>query len=124
MKYIKVIFLVAFFVVSIMFFSQNNDTLAQSLVLKLNVPYGPQLHSLPLPFFMLVLGGFLCGALLSMIYFLVDKFSAARKLKECRTRMASLEQELNSLRNMPIIEEASATVPALEEETKAESESA
>ncbi|WP_272699773.1 LapA family protein [Desulfovibrio sp. Fe33] len=102
MRFIKVLFLLVLFVFSILFFSQNNDVLLQNLVLVLDIPYVATLHSIPLPFGFLILTAFVAGALLTMIYFAVDKFRGASKLKECRTRMASLEQELNSLRNMPI----------------------
>jgi len=105
MRFVKVLFLLALFVFSILFFSQNNDVLLQGLTLKLDIPYVATLHSIPLPFGVIVLAAFVAGSLLTMVYLVVDKFRAASKFKECRTRMASLEQELNSLRNMPIGED-------------------
>lgn len=116
MRFIKVLFLLALFVFSILFFSQNNDVLLQELTLKLDIPYAMTLHSIPLPFGVLILAAFVAGSLLTMIYFAVDKFRSAAALKECKTRMASLEQELNSLRNMPISEDQ----PYASEETKEE----
>jgi len=105
MRFIKVLFLLALFVFSILFFSQNNDVLLQTLQLKLDIPYAMTVHSIPLPFGFLVLAAFVAGCLMTMVYFAVDKIRAGSKLKECKTRMASLEQELNSLRNMPISED-------------------
>ncbi len=105
MRFVKVLFLLALFVFSILFFSQNNDVLLQELTLKLDIPYAMTLHSVPLPFGVLILAAFVAGALLTMFYFAVDKVRCGSKLKECKTRMASLEQELNSLRNMPISED-------------------
>lgn len=105
MRFIKVLFLLFLFVFSILFFSQNNEVLLQELTLKLDVPYVTTLHSIPLPFGFLILTSFVAGCLLTMVYFGIDKVRAGAKLKECRTRMASLEQELNSLRNMPISED-------------------
>ena len=105
MRYVKVLFLALFFVISILFFSQNNEILSQALVLKLTIPYVADLRSIPLPLYLLVLGGFFFGAVLALIYLAADKVRSAKQLRECRTRMAGLEQELNSLRNMPITEE-------------------
>ena len=105
MRFIKVLFLLALFVFSILFFSQNNDVLLQGLTLVLDIPYVATLHSIPLPFGVLILAAFVAGSLLTIIYFIIDKFRSGANLKECRTRMASLEQELNSLRNMPISED-------------------
>ncbi|CCH47943.1 LapA family protein [Pseudodesulfovibrio piezophilus] len=105
MRFLKVFFLLALFVFSILFFSQNNDILLQALVLKLEIPYAMTLHSIPLPFGVLILAAFVAGSLLTMIYFAVDKIRSSAKFKECKTRMASLEQELNSLRTMPITDD-------------------
>jgi len=104
MRFIKVVFLLVLFVFSILFFSQNNDVLLQALTLKLEIPYAMTLHSIPLPFGVLILAAFVAGSLLTMCYFLADKFRSVSKLRECKTRLASLEQEVNSLRNMPISE--------------------
>lgn len=116
MRFIKVLFLLALFVFSILFFSQNNDALLQTLTLKLEIPYAMTLHSIPLPFGVLILAAFVAGCLMTMVYFAVDKIRAGAKLKECKTRMASLEQELNSLRNMPISEDQPFTGSAEEKE--------
>lgn len=105
MRFIKVLFLLFLFVFSILFFSQNSGVLLQELQLVLNIPYVVTLHSLPLPFGVIVLAAFTAGCLLTVVYFAMDKFRSSAKLKECRTRMASLEQELNSLRNLPISED-------------------
>jgi uncharacterized membrane protein YciS (DUF1049 family) len=105
MRFIKILFLLALFVFSILFFSQNNDVLMQALTLKLEIPYAMTLHSVPLPFGVLILAAFVAGALLTMCYLIADKIRSGSKLRECKTRMASLEQELNSLRNMPISED-------------------
>ncbi|MGL1862357.1 MAG: DUF1049 domain-containing protein [Pseudodesulfovibrio sp.] len=104
MRFIKVLFLLALFVFSILFFTQNNDVLLQELILKLDIPYAMTLHSVPLPFMVLMLVAFVAGSLLTLVYFIVDKVRGGSKFRECKTRMASLEQELNSLRNMPISE--------------------
>lgn len=120
MRFIKVLFLLALFVFSILFFSQNNDALLQTLTLKLEIPYALTLHSIPLPFGVIVLAAFVAGCLMTMVYFAVDKVRAGANLKECKTRMASLEQELNSLRNMPISEDQpySASADEKKEETE------
>lgn len=105
MRYLKVLVLAVFFVISILFFSQNNEILTQSLVLKLDIPYIAELRSIPLPLYLLVLGGFLFGSLLTLAYLAGDKIKAAKQLRECRSRMNGLEQELNTLRTMPLTDE-------------------
>ncbi|MEF2229910.1 MAG: LapA family protein [Pseudodesulfovibrio sp.] len=118
MRFIKVICLLILFVFSILFFSQNNDVLLQGLTLKLEIPYAVTLHSIPLPFGVLILAAFVAGSLLTMVYFIADKFRAGARLRECKTRLASLEQEVNSLRNMPIGESPYGGTEAPKEENK------
>ncbi len=105
MRFIKVLFLLILFVFSIFFFSQNNDVLLQKLTLVLDIPFVAVFHSIPLPFGFLILFAFAAGSLLTLVYFAVDKFRTASKMREYQTRMSSLEQELNSLRNMPITDD-------------------
>jgi len=105
MRFIKVLFLLALFVFSILFFSQNNDALLQELTLVLDIPYVATLHSIPLPFGFLILFAFVAGSLMTLIYFAVDKFRNSARIRENHTRISSLEQELNSLRNMPITDD-------------------
>ncbi|BCS87179.1 LapA family protein [Pseudodesulfovibrio sediminis] len=107
MRYIKFLFLLVLLVFSVMFFTQNNDTLSQGLSLVLDIPSVVTLHSVLLPFGVLLSFAFVAGALLTLLYFAVDKFRTMSTMREYRTRMSSLEQELNSLRNMPITEEQS-----------------
>lgn len=105
MRFIKVLLLLALFVFSILFFSNNIEILSQSLTLKLDIPLVAVFHSIPLPLGFLILASFVAGSLLTLIYFVVDKYRSCSRLRECKTRMASLEQELNSLRTMPINED-------------------
>ncbi|WP_243546292.1 LapA family protein [Pseudodesulfovibrio tunisiensis] len=116
MRFVKVLFLVLLFVLSILFFNQNDAFLSQANQLVLDIPYIASFKSVPLPYYLIVLIAFAAGSILTMLYFLADKFRGSAKLKECRTRMASLEQELNSLRTMPINDDPS--LPATSEEEK------
>ena len=104
MRYIKVLALVLFFIVAMIFFVQNTEVLSTSLQLKYNL-FNWQWVSIPIPFYVLVLFAFGIGAILSMFYFIVEKMRQSRELRNCRHKLKDLEQEVNSLRNLPLEEQ-------------------
>lgn len=101
MRYLKSLALILVFVVSMLFFVQNNEPLSTSVVLELNVVFA-HLYSLPLPVYILVLGAFLLGAVLTLAFLLVDRIRLSLELKTLRTRYAALEDEALSLRTLPL----------------------
>ncbi len=101
MRYVKLLALVLVFVVSMLFFVQNNQPLSAPVVLEFNL-VAFHLYSLPLPVYLLVLGGFFLGALFSLAFLLVERIRLGLELKTLRTRYAALEDETLSLRTIPL----------------------
>lgn len=104
MRYIKVLALVLFFIFSMIFFVQNTEVLSTSLQLKYNL-FKWSWVSLPLPYYVLLLFAFGIGAILSMFYFIFEKIRQNRELRKYRNKLKDLEQEVNSLRNLPLEEQ-------------------
>lgn len=101
MRYVKCIALLLVFVVSMLFFVQNNQPLSTTVVLEFSV-LNAHLYSLPLPLYLLVLGGFFLGAVFCLAFLLVDRIRLSLELKTLRTRYATLEDEVLSLRTIPL----------------------
>lgn len=101
MRYIKVLLLTLFFFVSMVFFIQNNQALSALLILRLDL-LGLELVSRELPFYLIVLISFVIGSVFSLSYFLCEKIRLAKELKAANSKLAALEQEVNSLRNLPL----------------------
>ncbi|MDP2847944.1 MAG: lipopolysaccharide assembly protein LapA domain-containing protein [Humidesulfovibrio sp.] len=101
MRYLKFFTLLLVFVVSMLFFVQNNQPLSTTVVLEFNV-VAAHLYSLPLPLYLLVLGGFFLGAVFCLAFLLVDRIRLGLELKTLRTRYAGLEDEVLSLRTIPL----------------------
>lgn len=101
MRYIKVLLLTLFFFVSMIFFIQNNQVLSSLLVLQIDI-LGLKLISREMPFYLIVLASFVTGSLFSMMYFLCGKIRLAGELKAAKVKLAALEQEVTSLRNLPL----------------------
>ena len=102
MRFVKFLVAVVLFVVTIVFFYQNAEIFNTGIEVKLDLYGLLVLQSKPLPLYLVILSTFALGCVLTMIYFLADKIRSASALRECKTRMAGLEQEVNSLRNMPL----------------------
>jgi putative membrane protein len=100
-RYLKFFTLLLVFVVSMLFFVQNNQPLSTTVVLEFNV-VAAHLYSLPLPLYLLVLGGFFLGAVFCLAFLLVDRIRLGLELKTLRTRYAGLEDEVLSLRTIPL----------------------
>lgn len=101
MRYVKFLALLLLFVVSMLFFVQNNQPLSTAVQLEFSVAT-MHLYSIPLPLYLLVLGSFLVGALVCLLVFLVDRIRLGLELKTLRTRYAALEDEALTLRTIPL----------------------
>lgn len=126
MRYLNIGIIIIFFFISMLFLFQNYESLSTSMNLKFDLILGPKYESSPLPFYALVLASFAIGALITLLYFSLEKVRLSAKLKSCSKKLAKLEEELNSLRNMPLNDApsvSSAPATADDEEKNEESES-
>ncbi|MCF8104598.1 MAG: LapA family protein [Desulfohalobiaceae bacterium] len=101
MRYVKVLVVVLLFLFGIIFFMQNTQFINTTITLQFNFP-GIDWSSSPIPIYLFILLAFCIGVLVSLIYFSLDKFRQGRELKWYKTRVKSLEQEINSLRTLPL----------------------
>ena len=101
MRYLKTAFLAVLFVLSMIFFVQNNGPLSTSVVLELNLIAADYI-SVPLPVYLLTLAGFLLGALLTLCFLLIERIKLSIELKNLRKQYSSLEDEVLTLRTLPL----------------------
>ncbi len=101
MRYVKVLVVLALFLFGITFFLQNTQFLNTTLTLRFHL-LGINWESGAVPVYVFILTAFVAGALLSMVYFFVDKLRQGMALKSCRMQVQSLEQEIHSLRTLPL----------------------
>ncbi len=101
MRYLKAVLLALLFVISMLFFVQNNAPLSTSLQLEFNL-LTLHLISLPLPLYLFVLAAFLLGVLFTLGFLLVERIRLGLELKALRRQHASLEDEALALRTLPL----------------------
>jgi len=109
MRYLKALLLIAFFFVSMLFFVQNTEDLSRTLVIKLNV-LSWSYASAELPVYLMILASFAIGAVAACLYFIADKIKCASQLREAKTRVASLENELTRLNTPAVIRPSGITL--------------
>ncbi|MGE4298562.1 MAG: lipopolysaccharide assembly protein LapA domain-containing protein [Desulfovibrionaceae bacterium] len=101
MRFLKVFLHVLLIFLAMMFFIQNTAVLSEPMTLQFNL-FFRSWYSIPLPFYFLLLLAFFVGGAYTIIYFFMEKVRLSGQLRQYRSRMASLEQEVNSLRNLPL----------------------
>lgn len=117
MRYIKVLILAVAFVVSMIFFIQNTPIFSQTLQLQLEV-LDYRWTSVAMPIYLVILLSFFLGAVLSTLYFFVEKLRLASQLSSANSKVKKLEDEIAKLRA-----EAPAPTPSFAAFPKTASES-
>ena len=101
MRYLKALMLALLFVVSMLFFVQNNGPMSTSLQLEFNL-VTLHLISVPLPMYLFVLAAFLLGVVFALGFLLVERIRLGLELKALRRLHATLEDEALALRTLPL----------------------
>lgn len=101
MKYLRVAALILLFFFSMLFFVQNHELLSTTVRLTLDI-FGLELQSKEIPYYLIVLLAFAAGGFISLVYLLAEKIRLSREVRRCKDKIKALEEEVNSLRNMPL----------------------
>jgi uncharacterized integral membrane protein len=104
MKSLKPIFWGLLLVLGIIFFVQNIEALTHKTRLEF-VLFGPlRLRSVPMSLYVFILIAFLLGLLVSAVYGFVEIYRLRQALRAMKRQNQGLQEELTSLRNLPITE--------------------
>ncbi len=101
MKYLRVAALILLFFFSMLFFVQNHELLSTTVRLNLSL-FGLELQSKEIPYYLIVLLAFAAGGFISLVYLLAEKIRLSREVRKNKSIIKNLEEEVNSLRNMPL----------------------
>ena len=106
MRVIKVLFLLVFFFVCMLFFVQNTAMLETPLVLKLGA-FGLYGETPSVPFYVVLLLAFVAGGFFCTLYFLAEKVRLTATVRSLQNKMGAMEKQLAQIKAT-----ASATPPA------------
>ena len=109
MKPVKWVVLLLLIVLLIAFLIQNIDAILAPTTFEFRLFGLLHVSSKPIPLYALILGSIFGGGLMTAIYLGVGNFRLRGSLRSLQRQNNGLQEELNSLRNLPITE---ADVPA------------
>lgn len=98
MRVIKVLILLAFFFVCMLFFVQNTTILETPLVLKLSA-FGLSAESPGAPFYVVLLLAFVTGGVFATLYFLIEKLRLVAQVRSLNSTVKGLEKQLADVAN-------------------------
>jgi uncharacterized integral membrane protein len=109
MRQVKWVVLLLFMVLLIVFLIQNINAILAATTFEFHLFGLVHLSSKPIPLYGLILGSIFAGGLMTAIYLGLGNFRLRSSLRSLQKQNSSLQEELKSLRNLPITE---AEVPA------------
>ena len=104
MKPVKVVVVLLFGVLLIAFLFQNYSSFLATTTLEFRLPGLLQFSSMPIPLYALILFSLFGGGLVAALYSGLVQFRLRSALRSLRRENNSLQEELKSLRNLPITE--------------------
>jgi uncharacterized integral membrane protein len=104
MKAVKWVVLLLLMVLLITFLVQNIDAILAATTFELKLFGLVHISSKPIPLYALILGSIFGGGLMTAIYLGLGNFRLRNSLRSLQRQNSSLQEELKSLRNLPITE--------------------
>lgn len=102
MRFLKALWIAIFVFCALVFFIQNSTALITPLELQIDTYMGHVWTATAVPFYLVVLLGFLAGALVMLGYLLMDRLRLGRALRRARKQCRVLEKEVKNLREIPL----------------------
>lgn len=105
MKHVKAIIVILFLLVVVIVAVQNYQALTTPVSFKVNLLFF-KAETAGLPIFLIAIITFLIGVFCLWIYGISERLDYKRRIKALMKDIKEKEQELNSLRNLPVTSEA------------------
>lgn len=104
MKHLKFILGIIIGLIVVIIVVQNNEAFSKAVVFKINF-LGLHWQSASVSIYYIVTVAFLFGVLVTGVYGMIERFRLKKQIKILSSAAAAKDQELNSLRNLPITSE-------------------
>ena len=102
MKHVKLILVVLIAMGVVVAAVQNSATLSGRVQFRLNPVVSPEMISPEVTLYQVIIITFLLGVILSGIYGMIERFRLRKQIKTMKRQLQDKDEELNSLRNLPI----------------------
>ena len=103
MKHIKAIISIVLMLLAVVLIVENLTQLSQKLILKVDL-YFWDWSTEPMAFYFVIIIVFLLGILMASLYGIFERFKLKKEIRIISKEKREKDKELNSLRNLPIVE--------------------
>jgi putative membrane protein len=103
MKHIKAIISIVLMLLAVVLIVENLMQLSQKLTLKVDL-YFWDWKAEPIAFYLVIIIVFLLGILIASLYGIFERFKLKKEIRTISKEKREKDKELNSLRNLPIVE--------------------
>jgi len=103
MKHIKAIISIVLMLLAVVLIVENLTQLSQQLTLKVDL-YFWDWKTEPMAFYFVIIIVFLLGILIASLYGIFERFKLKKEIRIISKEKREKDKELNSLRNLPIVE--------------------
>ena len=103
MKHIKAIISIVLMLLAVILIVENLAQLSQQLTLKVDL-YFWEWETEPMAFYFVIIIVFLLGILIASLYGMFERFKLKKEIRTISKEKREKDKELNSLRNLPIVE--------------------
>ena len=105
MKHLKVVIVVLISLAVIVVVVQNHQAMSTTVQFRLDPMFFPEMTTEGVTLYQVAIITFLLGILITGIYGMIERFRLMRQIKTLTKELQIKDQELNSLRNLPITAE-------------------
>ena len=103
MKHIKAIISIVLMLLAVILIVENLAQLSQQLTLRVDL-YFWEWKTEPMAFYFVIIIVFLLGILIASLYGMFERFKLKKEIRAISKKNREKDKELNSLRNLPIVE--------------------
>ena len=103
MKHIKAIISIVVMLLAVVLIVENLAQLSQKLTLQVDL-YFWEWKTEPMAFYFVIIIVFLLGILIASLYGILERFKLKKEIRIISKEKREKDKELNSLRNLPIVE--------------------
>ena len=104
MKHIKGIIAILVMLLAIVIIVENLSELSSTVILKVNLLFWAR-QTPPMAIYLVIIIAFLIGVLLTGFFGIFERFKLKREIKTLTRQNKGKDKELNSYRNLPIVED-------------------
>ena len=109
MKHVKYLFMIFIFLFIFILLVENNEAFSTKIILKADFKIG-KFESPELSIYLISIISFVLGVIIIWVYDLLERIQLRRQIKKLRNEINEKDNELRSLRNLPIVSESVAPV--------------